>query len=487
MNKGFSVSFLVIVVFLALLAGFFGGRLASPDNHLPQVRPDSKGNKNYTFLTDTSITVPDGLNFIAAANLSKSSVVYINSKIKVKAGSFGEELDMFHDFPIPDSYRESESSGSGVIISADGYIITNNHVIDDATEIAVVTSDKRQFVGKVIGTDPLTDIALIKIEAKELPFMKIGNSDKLQVGEWVLAIGNPFDLTSTVTAGIVSAKSRFIQAINTPNEPGIESYIQTDAAVNPGNSGGALVNLKGELMGINTVIASNTGAFVGYSFAVPATIVIKVYNDLRKYGDVQRGLMGVNINEITAKFAKEKRLPSIKGVYVGGVVSGSGADKAGLKTGDVITDVNGYEVNSANELVEYVSRFRPGDKVTVAYIRQGKELKVTVQLQSRNGDLGSAGNGGLRLPKLGAVLAPLSTEELDNYELRGGAKVTKVLPGSPLSIAGVREGFIILKMDKKPISKPSDVSRILESSKSPYLLEGMYNDGKPAFYAIEIE
>jgi S1-C subfamily serine protease len=274
-----------------------------------------------------------------------------------------------------------------------------------------------------------------------------------------------------------------------PNEPGIESYIQTDAAVNPGNSGGALVNLKGELVGINTVIASNTGAYVGYSFAVPATIVIKVFNDLKKYGDVQRGLMGVNINEITANFAKEKRLPSIKGVYVGGVVPGSGAEKAGLRLGDVILDVNGYEVNSANELVEYVSRFRPSDKVKVKFIRGGKTQVVSVQLRARNGELSSNGgvSGGLKLPALGAVLAPLSTDELDDYDVRGGAKVVKVIEGSPLAKAEVGEGFIILKMDKKPVNKPADVERLMKGSKSPYLIEGMYPDGRMAYYAIEVE
>lgn len=484
MNKRYSISFLVITLVLALLAGFLGSKIGAGN---APVTYNVQGGGNYSFLTDTSFKVPEGLNFLAAANFAKSSVVYINSKIQVKRGRSGQD-DFFDDLPIPDSYRQGESSGSGVIISPDGYIITNNHVIDDASEIAVVTIDKRSFTGKVIGTDPLTDLALIKIEARGLPYMQIGNSDKLQVGEWVLAVGNPFDLTSTVTAGIVSAKSRFIRAINMPNEPGIESYIQTDAAVNPGNSGGALVNLKGELIGINTVIASNTGAFVGYSFAVPATIVIKVFNDLKKYGDVQRGLMGVNINEITANFAKEKRLPSIKGVYVGGVVPESGAEKAGLKLGDVILDVNGYEVNSANELVEYVSRFRPSDLVKVKFIRGGKTQIVSVQLRSRNGDLSSNGKGGgLSLPALGAVLIPLTTEELDNYDVRGGAKVSKVISGSPLAKAEVAEGFIILKMDKKPINKPTDVERLMKSTKSPYLIEGMYPDGSMAYYAIEIE
>ena len=300
-----------------------------------------------------------------AAENSVHGVVHI--KVTQKGGSYSS--NNFFDYFFGDGSNRMQQApprqgaGSGVIISPDGYIVTNNHVVDDADEISVVLNDKREFNAKLIGTDPSTDIALIKIDASGLPTLKFSNSDNLKLGEWVLAVGNPFNLTSTVTAGIVSAKSRDI-GIN-PDQMRIESFIQTDAAVNPGNSGGALVNTRGELVGINTAIASQTGSYSGYSFAIPSNIVQKVVSDLKEYGDVQRALLNVNIGDVNAEVAKKYNLDKIEGVFIGRVLPGGAAEIAGIKENDVILSIDNVLVNSTSELQEQIGKHRPGDKVVV--------------------------------------------------------------------------------------------------------------------------
>ncbi|KAB2821325.1 MAG: trypsin-like serine protease, partial [Paludibacter sp.] len=304
-------------------------------------------------------------DFTVAAELTVNAVVHVKVKSEVQVSQFGGRDQLFEYFFGPQFRQQQpqirEGAGSGVIISEDGYIVTNNHVIDKSKEIEVVLNDKRTYSATVVGADPNTDIALLKIDEKNLPYIIFGNSDSLKVGEWVLAVGNPFNLTSTVTAGIVSAKARNINILNSAMP--IESFIQTDAAVNPGNSGGALVNQRGELVGINTAIASRTGSYAGYSFAVPTTIVRKVVDDLKEFGEVQRALLGVVITTVTADVAQDYNLGKIEGVYVDNVSDNGAAKEAGIRSGDVIIAVGNKKVNTNAELQEAVSQYRPGDDV----------------------------------------------------------------------------------------------------------------------------
>jgi len=377
-----------------LLIGCLGGVLAFSVIHFfineqPKafvVEKSAEGNSPYTLTNGVEMPVGTGMDFTYAAENSVNSVVHIKTTIPVVT-----RTDPFYEYffgPMPKSNGTQMASGSGVIIGSDGYIVTNNHVINDAEKITVTLNNNKTYDAKVIGSDAGTDIALIKVDADGLPAVAMGNSDHVKIGEWVLAVGNPFNLTSTVTAGIVSAKSRNIHILEgnpDKNVFPIESFIQTDAAVNPGNSGGALVNSKGELIGINTAIASNTGSFSGYSFAVPVNLVKKVTTDLRKYGVVQRGFLGVNIRNIDQELADELNLDEIKGVYVGGTVSGGAAEKSGIKEGDIILNIGEVAVNSASALQEHVGRYRPGDTINVRLIRDDEEMIVPVTLQNLNG------------------------------------------------------------------------------------------------------
>jgi len=316
-------------------------------------------------------------DFTEAAESSVHAVVHVKTTIQrqVYADPF---MEFF--FGIPKTYQQPAqmASGSGVIISKDGYIVTNNHVIDKAQIIQVVLNDKREFEATLVGTDPNTDIALLKINTDSLPTIPFGNSDNLKVGEWVLAVGNPFNLTSTVTAGIVSAKARNINILQSSMK--IESFIQTDAAVNPGNSGGALVNTRGELVGINTAIASQTGSYAGYSFAVPVSIVEKVVGDIKQFGMVQRAVLGVQIMEITPELQKERNLPTLQGVFIAGVVKGGAADRYGINRGDIITHIDGRTIRTVTDLQEQIGRHHPGDKVEISLLRNGKAATIEVEL-----------------------------------------------------------------------------------------------------------
>ena len=354
---------------------------------------------NYKFFSD-SLGIPTAYSrfaslpqtgetdFTQAAELSVNAVVHVKTTYRNQMSS--QQMDLFeYFFGRPGQQREmpaQQASGSGVIISEDGYIVTNNHVIDRADQIQVVLNDKREYTATLIGTDPNTDIALLKIDESNLPVILMGNSDDLRVGEWVLAVGNPFNLTSTVTAGIVSAKARNINILNA--EMKIESFIQTDAAVNPGNSGGALVNTRGELVGINTAIASRTGSYSGYSFAVPVSIVQNVVSDIRQYGIVQRAILGVQMREITSELQKEKKLSTLQGAYVERVVPDGAAEKAGIQSGDVITRIDDAAVKTGTDLQEHIGRHRPGDVVSVTLLRDGKTLTVQATLTNRDGGTG---------------------------------------------------------------------------------------------------
>ena len=424
-----------------------------------------------------------------AAEKSVHAVVHIQTMIKnqVYGGGSGNP---FFDFFFGDrgqQYQQepqyTRASGSGVIISPDGYIVTNNHVIDDAENIEVILNDDQKFKAKVIGRDPNTDIALIKIDAKDLPYLTWGNSDALKLGQWVLAVGNPFNLTSTVTAGIVSAKGRAI-GINAGKMP-LESFIQTDAAVNPGNSGGALVNIQGELVGINTAIASRTGSYTGYSFAVPATIAEKVVSDLKKYGEVQRALLGVVIQRVTSSVAKDHDLDSIEGVYIDSVTEDGAAKHAGIKPGDVILKIDNTVVNTNPELLEQMAKHRPGDEITLTIKRDGKVKLFKVTLRNTRGDTSIIKES---FSVLGAKFGSVSDQDMQRLQLNSGIQVDELTKGK-LKDLGVKEGFIITEINKKPVSSVDDVKRAINQTEEgrPILIEGVYPNGEWAYYVFRVE
>jgi serine protease Do len=435
----------------------------------------------YTSLPTISTGELPDLTF--AAENSVHAVVHI--KVTQRGGSYGSNniFDFFFGDGSPRSQQmpARQGAGSGVIISPDGYIVTNNHVIDDADEITVVLNDKREFKAKMIGTDTSTDVALIKIDASGLPTLKFSNSDNLKLGEWVLAVGNPFNLTSTVTAGIVSAKGRDI-GIN-PDQMRIESFIQTDAAVNPGNSGGALVNTHGELVGINTAIASQTGSYSGYSFAIPSNIVQKVVADLKEYGGVQRALLNVNIGDINSDMAKKYNLDKIEGVFVGKVQPGGAAELAGIKDNDVIISVDGVDVNSTGQLQEQIGKHRPGDKVSVVIKRDNKKKPFNVTLRNRHGDTAIVKGDTNPDDIFGAKFVAISDREREDLGIRYGVKINELADGK-FKDAGIKKGFIITQVNKNAVSEVDGLKRIIKNSRGGILVEGIYPNGEVAYYVF---
>ncbi len=380
--------------------------------------------------------------------------------------------------------------GSGVVISSDGYIVTNNHVIDEAERLEVTLNDNRTFDATVVGTDATTDLALIKIDAKDLPVIPMGDSEALKVGEWVLAVGNPFGFTSTVTTGIVSAKGRNIGRPNHGGQSDIESYIQTDAAVNPGNSGGALVNLAGELIGINTAIYSQTGNYAGYSFAIPTSIVKKVVSDLRQYGTVQRAVLGVSIRDLSNEIAKEKGITAVtKGVYVDEVSDRSSAKEAGLQKDDVIIKVNDVATDNVAQLQEQVAKHRPGDKIKVTFIRDNKTNSVDVNLRNPQGttQVTKAGD----ITDLGCAFKKVDESTLRQLGLSNGVQVTGLSKGR-FSEAGVKEGFIIYSINDSRVGSPDDVEKMYKAimkgsgDEKVMIIRGVYPTGKRGIYAVDL-
>ncbi len=462
-------------------------------------RGDSTGNATVnSSATETKrYEIPAGLNFVAAAEKVTPAVVHIKTTYDGTAAQYGRNSieDMLRNFfgdGGEDGYYGNRgqrmSSGSGVIITDDGYIATNNHVVEDASRIEVVLNDKRSFDATIVGTDPNTDLALIKIEGNSLPFVPFGNSDEVKIGEWVLAVGNPFDLTSTVTAGIVSAKARNINILRsrTRSNYSIESFIQTDAAVNPGNSGGALVDLEGKLIGINTAIATNTGSYSGYSFAVPVSLVKKVMDDLLSYGEVQRALMGVSIVDVNAELAEMEDLDEVEGVFIMGVNPGSGADDAGIVRGDIILGINDIAVNNVSELQEIVAQNRPGDQVKVKLKRNDTIEEVMVTLKNRQQTteiITRADREKGMVSELGAEVVDLEAEELAELGLNSGIKVVELKEGK-LKAANVQEGFIITHIDKRPVSSTDNLREMLSNIDGGVLIEGIYPDGEKAYYGI---
>lgn len=488
-----TIALIVLVIGVSAVTTHYTIKHVSLNNQKEQ---NDQTRLNPAYANFASVSNALDTDFTLAAELSIHAVVHVKTKSPVSSGRGAYTMDPFFEFffgPRSSQPRGEmpmrEGAGSGVIISNDGYIVTNNHVIENSKEIEVTLNDKRTFTARLIGTDPTTDIALIKIDATDLPIIPFGDSDKLKVGEWVLAVGNPFNLTSTVTAGIVSAKARNIDILRADMK--IESFIQTDAAINPGNSGGALVNTRGELVGINTAIASQTGAFTGYGFAVPASIVSKVVSDLKQYGVVQRAVLGVRMGDITNDLAKEKNLESMKGAYIGEVIEGSAAEKAGIKEGDVITKINNTKVNSAAELQEQVGRYRPGDKISIEILRNNKAQTVTAELKNTLGNtdiIKSTPPSEL----LGATFKEIDNKTKSDLKLKYGIQIESILKGK-FQDNGIKSGFIILRVNNQAIYSQEDFQLILDRAvnsdneeEKVLFIAGVYPNGRITHYAINL-
>lgn len=443
-------------------------------------------------------------DFTKAAENSIHAVVHIKSTVRAGGGAQKQQrmIDPFEFFfgDRGGSYdytpKPSVGFGSGVIISKDGYIITNNHVIDKATEIEITTNDNRKFTAKLEGTDPTTDIALLKIEGDnsgDFAYIPFGNSDNLKVGEWVLAVGNPFNLTSTVTAGIVSAKGRGGIGSGQSGDMAIQSFIQTDAAINRGNSGGALVNIDGQLVGINTAIYSQTGDFAGYGFAVPISIAAKVVADIKEYGTVQRAVLGVLITDVsTAKESKDERAKDLKiteGAYVGGFADRSPAKEAGVQEGDVITAVNNAKIRSVGELQDQINRYRPGDKVDLTISRKNSDKKITVVLKNSSGNT-SVVKKTDGLAVIGAAFKDLTDEQKKQYGVSYGVEVAGVDNGGKFKKEGISKGFIILKVNNQPVSSAEELENTIQaigkSQDKGLFISGFYPNGQTKYYAIDL-
>ena len=487
------------IIVASLLGGLIAAgsmQLFQSDQEIPQSNLENNNVKFTRYMADTNYLVPEGLNFVHAANMSRPAVVHIKSTMKSSANGYAYQGSPFDDMlreffgedprrsPQQPRQRQSKASGSGVIINQEGFVVTNYHVIENAAEVEVTLNDNRTFDAEIVGTDPTTDLALLKIEGDDqFSYLKFGNSDAVQIGEWVLAVGNPFELTSTVTAGIVSAKGRNINILRN-RQYGIEAFIQTDAAVNPGNSGGALVNLKGELIGINTAIATPTGTYAGYSFAVPTSLVEKVIADLKEYGVVQRALLGVGIRNVDANLADEKNLEIISGVYIDNVNENSAADEAGIQEGDVIVEVEGRAVKNVAQLQENIAIHRPGDKVSIIYIRDGKRKRTTATLKNMMGETGVVKKMASTYKVNGASFSNLTEDQMENYDVDGGVIINDIESGKWRD-AGIREGFVITKIDRIEINDIDDLVKVLQKQQGQgILIEGFYEPGDITYYGV---
>ena len=469
-----NVIVLFLVAVLGGIAALTGNKLFFKQND--QVHFENPYQQRFASLTNY-VPNPGDFDFTVAAEKAIHGVVHIKTAYEVD-----QNYSLYDFFFNGRPLKPAAGSGSGVIISGDGYIVTNNHVIDMTTDIEVVLNDKRSFRAKVIGKDPATDLALLKIETKDLSPIVFGNSDDVKVGQWVLAVGNPFNLTSTVTAGIISAKGRNINVLERTNS--IESFIQTDAAINPGNSGGALVDLQGQLIGINAAIASNTGSYSGYSFAIPASIVKKIVGDLKEYGIVQRALLGVSLHDIDNEIAKKMNLGKIEGVLVESTLQGSTAAKAGILQNDIILKIDNKEVNSVTELQEIISRYRPGDRVEVTFLRNNKVKTVSALLQNTMGSTDIVNSDILAI--LGANFEVLSKNELEHLGISNGVRVKELFPGK-LMRAGVEEGYIITHINKAPVNSVSDIEKALKDASGGVYIRGIYPNGVIEYYAFGLD
>ena len=440
----------------------------------------TKASKNSAFVGMGSAV---GDDFVKASKMTVPAVVTIKNYQDRSAQRMPDQdmFDFFFGNPFGGNQQRQQQPpknmpsglGSGVIISPDGYIISNNHVVAGANKLEVVLSNKKSYIATLVGTDPNTDISLLKIEEKGLPYLNFANSDMVEVGQWVLAVGNPLGLNSTVTAGIVSAKGRSIDILSQQSRTPIESFIQTDAAINPGNSGGALVNVNGDLIGINTAIQSKTGYYEGYGFAVPSNLARKIVEDIKKFGLVQRGFLGIvsldlsNDMQVAAYNQKEKKnLKAGDGIYVTEVTGNSGAEDAGIRTGDIITKIDGTNIGSFADLSFAIGSRRPGDKVTVTYTRNGKPNTVTVTLKDQKGGTSSRSKEDLTVSeKIGSEFEPLSDRVKTNYGLESGVLAKNVAEDGEMDKIGVVDNFIVMEINGKPVNSQKDIEKILNGYK----------------------
>lgn len=421
-------------------------------------------------------------DFTYAAENCVDAVVFVKV-VKREKNRETSILEHFFGYGNPYSMpRESVNSGSGVIISPDGYIVTNNHVVANGEQIEVTLNDNKTYKAKLVGADPATDVALLKVEAEGLPVIAFGDSDALRLGEWVLAIGSPFNLRSTITAGIVSAKGRSLPDMR--GEFKIESFIQTDAAVNPGNSGGALVNTNGELVGINTAIASNTGSYTGYSFAVPVAIVKKVVEDIKEFGSVQRAVLGISMAELTQELASLAGMKgNFSGVYIAETNKSGSAYKAGVKEGDILVAINGKKMKNPSEVQAAINSFKPGDVVDLLVYRDGKEIVLKATLQGAENAIALADGGQAQF--MGATLADADGETLRKLGLRGGVEVKSVEKGK-LKDAGIAKGLIITHINQTPVANVKEALDIMKNARRGFLVEGVYTNGKVYYYGVGV-
>ncbi len=471
--------FLLLSVILSALCAAIVARYYMSEYKCVVVEGEKPVYKNVEFIER------DFPDFTYAAENTVEGVVQVKVLKRTEAPREATILEHFFGYGIPHTLpRESVNSGSGVIISEDGYIVTNNHVVEGAAECVVTMNNNKAYQAKIVGTDPVTDIALLKVDAGNLPVVPMGSSDRLRLGEWVLAIGSPFNLKSTITAGIVSAKGRSLPDMS--GDFKIESFIQTDAAVNPGNSGGALVNVKGELVGINTAIASNTGSYAGYSFAVPTAIVQKVVSDIKEFGSVQRAMLGISMQELTDELAKKAGVEGdFSGVYVAAVERGSAAELAGMSEGDILLAIDSVVVKSPSDVQEKINGYRPDDSITATVLRNGDVKKLEVVLQGRGTgvSLANAENGKIEI--LGAVMENADPELLKKLRIKGGVQITSLKKGK-FKDAGVKEGLVITHINQIPVTGASDVYAIISKARRSVLVEGVYPNGAVYYYGVGV-
>ena len=473
-------------ILIALLSALVGGLTAyAVVNVMTKTQVQTVQSADGAQFRTVSLSHDNWPDFTYAAESAVDAVVYVkvvSTQTQQQAPS--SIFDFFFGFPeggVPQQ-REKVGSGSGVIIREDGYIVTNNHVIDGATKIEVTLNNNQTYPATLVGTDPATDVALLKIEASGLPIIPFGDSDKLRLGEWVIAIGSPYDLRSTITAGIVSAKGRSMP--NYTGEFKIESFIQTDAAVNPGNSGGALVDKAGNLVGINTAIISQTGSYAGYSFAVPSNIVKKIAYDLMDFGSVKRAVLGISMKPIDDKIADDLKLSSRNGVYISEVSKSGAADKAGVKAGDVLIAIDSTKITTPASVQEVVSRFSPGDNAVLTVIRDGKELTLDVTFKGTSQENGTLSDDG-SVAFYGSSIKAADEETLAKYGIKSGVQIVELGPGK-LMEAGAVEGFIIQYVNDHPVKTPQEVIDIVKKSKRTVFIEGITPSGRTGYFGFGV-
>ena len=476
MKKGILIAAVAAVA--GALSAWIVTKAAGSDQTAQQIMVATDGGQYRT----VNLSLDDYPDFTYAAESAVDAVVYVKVVSREAVRNPQSIFDFFFGYGATPQERERVGSGSGVIIREDGYIVTNNHVIEGATEIEVTLTNNKTFKAELIGADPATDVALIKVDAQGLPTIPFGDSDRLRLGEWVLAIGSPYNLRSTVTAGIVSAKGRSIP--DNSREFKIESFIQTDAAVNPGNSGGALVDKAGNLVGINTAIVSQTGAYAGYSFAVPVNIVKKIVSDLIDFGSVRRAVLGVTMSPVTQEIADKMKLSSLNGVYIVEVSPGSAAEKAGVRKEDILIAIDSVKITNASSVQEMVNSFSPGDKAVLTVIRDGREKDLEVKFQGTAEENGTVTEDG-SVAFYGSRIDEVSRETKERLGIKSGVEIVSVGPGKIMD-AGVTEGFVILYVNDEPVSKPQDVINIIKKSKRAVFIEGLTSYGKVSYFGFGI-